>query len=91
MTTMHRATQPHVETALTYATCGKPICPDGMVETPVGMGGLIGIVLLGPQLHAFGAGGGAVPPGALGPTLLGRPFFLRYAGLAAAAAFWRVR
>lgn len=174
MAVMHCATHPRVETVLTCATCGKPICPDCMVETPVGMkcqdcgraplpriyvvgpgslvvgivvgallgalagalalvwrtgfglflfflgpvaGGLIGdaawrvtggkrgpvmaavvaascavgIVLLGPQLLAFGAGGGAVSPGELVPVLLGRPFFLLYASLAAATAFWRVR
>lgn len=34
---MRCATHPNVETALTCATCGKPICPDCMVETPVGM------------------------------------------------------
>jgi len=31
------ARHPGVETALTCATCGTPICPDCMVVTPVGM------------------------------------------------------
>ena len=34
---MRCATHPNVETELRCATCGKPICPDCMVETPVGM------------------------------------------------------
>ncbi len=34
---MRCATHPDVETELRCATCGKPICPDCMVETPVGM------------------------------------------------------
>ena len=34
---MQCATHPGVETELRCATCGKPICPDCMVETPVGM------------------------------------------------------
>lgn len=174
MTAMYCATHPHVETVLTCATCGKPICPDCMVETPVGMkcqdcgraplpriylvgprsltlgilvgtllgtlsgalvllwrtgfgllllflgpvaGGFIGdaagrvaggkrgpvmaaavaascavgTVLLAPHLLALTAGGGPLAPGELVAVLLRRPFFLLYAGLAAAAAFWRVR
>ena len=34
---MQCATHPGVETELRCATCGKPICPDCLVETPVGM------------------------------------------------------
>ncbi len=34
---MRCATHPAVETELRCATCGIPICPDCMVETPVGM------------------------------------------------------
>jgi hypothetical protein len=34
---MKCATHPDVETVLRCATCGKPICPDCLVETPVGM------------------------------------------------------
>src|SRR3990172_1471515 len=34
---MRCATHPDVETELCCATCGKPICPDCLVETPVGM------------------------------------------------------
>ena len=34
---MQCATHPHVETELRCASCGKPICPDCLVETPVGM------------------------------------------------------
>lgn len=33
---MKCATHPHVETNLTCAKCGKPICPKCMVQTPVG-------------------------------------------------------
>jgi predicted RNA-binding Zn-ribbon protein involved in translation (DUF1610 family) len=34
---MECARHPGVETLLTCVTCGTPICPDCMVETPVGM------------------------------------------------------
>ncbi len=34
---MRCATHPGVETELTCATCGTAICPDCMVQTPVGM------------------------------------------------------
>lgn len=34
---MKCATHPAVETALTCATCGTPICPDCLVQTSVGM------------------------------------------------------
>ncbi|MDR5682570.1 MAG: hypothetical protein QN163_00870 [Armatimonadota bacterium] len=34
---MKCATHPAVETGLTCATCGTPICPDCLVQTPVGM------------------------------------------------------
>jgi len=34
---MRCARHPEVETLLTCVTCGTPICPDCMVETPVGM------------------------------------------------------
>jgi hypothetical protein len=34
---MRCATHPEVETGLTCATCGRPICPDCLVQTPVGM------------------------------------------------------
>lgn len=34
---MRCATHPTVETELRCATCARPICPDCMVETPVGM------------------------------------------------------
>jgi len=34
---MHCARHPNVETGLTCATCGTPICPKCMVVTPVGM------------------------------------------------------
>jgi len=34
---MRCATHPEVETELRCATCGIPICPDCLVETPVGM------------------------------------------------------
>lgn len=34
---MHCARHPHVETVITCASCGTPICPKCMVVTPVGM------------------------------------------------------
>lgn len=34
---MKCATHPDIETSLGCATCGRPICPRCMVETPVGM------------------------------------------------------
>ena len=34
---MQCATHPRVETELRCATCGVPICPDCLVQTPVGM------------------------------------------------------
>lgn len=34
---MRCATHPGVETELTCAACGRPICPDCLVQTPVGM------------------------------------------------------
>lgn len=36
-TAVHCARHPRVETALTCASCGTPICPRCMVTTPVGM------------------------------------------------------
>lgn len=36
-TTLYCAKHPKVETALTCASCGTPICPKCMVSTPVGM------------------------------------------------------
>ena len=169
---MRCATHPNVETVLACASCGKPICPDCMVETPVGMkcqdcgrapvpaiyrltpwqlamgmtvavalgalaaalalvvrlglfviflgplaGGLIGeaasraagwkrgptmaaaaaaacgvgLVLLGPQLAAALSDVGFLSWSDVFALLVRRPFFLLFAGLAAAVAFWRAR
>lgn len=166
------ARHPTVETGLRCAACGTPICPDCMVETPVGMkcpdcgrlslpavyrmspasiavavgvaallgtlagallfvwrlgllgiflgpfiGGFIGeaasraagwkrgrtmaitaavacgvgIVLLGPQVAVALAAGRAISAGSVLAHLIYRPFFLLFAVLAAAAAFWRAR
>jgi hypothetical protein len=68
---MKCATHPNVETELQCASCGTPICPDCLVETPVGMKcracGLTPVPLLYRLTPAALAAGVAV--GALGGTV----------------------
>ncbi len=66
---MRCATHPDVETGLTCATCGRPICPDCLVETPVGM--KCRDCGLAPLPPLYRASPGALAVGVLVAALLG--------------------
>ncbi|MDQ7820593.1 MAG: B-box zinc finger protein [Armatimonadota bacterium] len=75
---MRCAAHPGVETELTCASCGRPICPDCLVQTPVGM--KCRDCGLAPPPPLYRASPGALATGIVVAALLG--------GAAGLAAWW---
>ena len=81
MPVMRCATHPHVETQLQCASCGTPICPDCLVDTPVGMKcRRCGLAPLPPRYRlshsmlVLGVGAGTTVAAVMGFLVLAFPF-----------------